>query len=670
MKDSRAEGYVTYYTKMKWDRFKMAAEQVAQDVSAKTATYDAALKFYQAQAKDIQDERQSIQKQINDITIRRADVIAKQNELVHKEEARRAELEAKIPSHSESSSQSTSQSSGTSFWYSKYPGMKQKQTTKAAGPAVDAARVAELRGTISPTISQLNNAIGSAGFNAGDSYYENVVKPSKTAGYTEDEIAAAATPIMSAPLIEALPATTLQAVSNEEEKPLTSARKSSSQRTSQSSSTGASQGAYTIPELDALAQSKSAVAEYDARLADLTSQLQNEGLQTSSLQAPVIEPIDVITATRKAYFDKFGDVPRNTRLNIQGEKTQHKGVAPFELTAAMHKTEQFFKMYVDDAVATAKAHAVDAQGVHRDLNVDELNAAVEQGKKTARDVLFGGLAAREKAQAFREGGTPPLNAANIPAPITPEMLASQLKSQSDIDNANKKALSTTISGTALDELNTLAPVAPPTIGYAPTRQPGLPTINPNIELDRPLGKPDTSILTGRLSEPPPIDIGTKQEGTIPQYPGYMDKPGYNPFAPVDTKLSPGYSPQPWMPSTQPGLVPEKKPYPTGPGQKESKRVITTDDKDRMAKAKAFMEAAKSVDNNPSRVASKIVKTPAGKYVAALYDENKAKGAQAKDIGTLVQQVTREYAGDSAAQNAAVQRLIELSMLDSNSKKLS
>ena len=139
----------------------------------------------------------------------------------------------------------------------------------------------------------------------------------------------------------------------------------------------------------------------------------------------------------------------------------------------MHKTEQFFKMYVDDAVATAKAHAVDAQGVHRDLNVDELNAAVEQGKKTARDVLFGGLAAREKAQAFREGGTPPLNAANIPAPITPEMLASQLKSQSDIDNANKKALSTTISGTALDELNTLAPVAPPTIGYAPTRQPGL-----------------------------------------------------------------------------------------------------------------------------------------------------------------------------------------------------
>ena len=441
--------------------------------------------------------------------------------------------------------------------------------------------------------------------------------------------------------------------------PLTSSRKSSSQRTAQSSSTGASQGNYTLPELDALAQSKSAVEEYDARLADLNEQLKAEGLQVDSLKAPVMEPIDSITATRKAYFDKFGDVPRNTNLNIQGEKTQHKGIAPFELTAAMHKTEQFFKMYIDDAVATAKRAA------GGELSVDELNVAVELGKKTARDVLFGGLAAREASQAQKEGSVPPPNAAS---PQTPQALSAQLKTEADIDNANRKALSTTISGTALAELNTLAPVAPPTIGYAPTRQPGLPTIAPTPDFQRPLGRPDTSILTGRLTDPPPIDIGTKQEGDIPQYPGYMDEPGYNPFSPKTP--SPSYTPQPWMPSTQPGLAPEKKKYPTGPVEQGSKRIMNADDKDRMAKAKAFMEAAKSVDKSPSVVASKIVKTPAGKYVAALYDENKARGAQAKDIGTLVQQVTREYAGDSAAQKAAVQRLIELSMLDSNSKKLS
>ena len=660
MKDSRAEGYVTYYTKMKWDRFKMAAEQVAQDVAAKTATYEAALKFYQSQAKDIQDERQFIQKQINDITIRRANVVAKQNEIVYKEEARRAQLKAKIPSHSESSSQGTSESSGTSFWYSKYPGMKKKKDTQTAAPAVDAKRVQELRDSISGTVGQLNDAAGSDGFNAGDSYYENVVKTSKAAGYTEEEIAAAAQPLMNEALIESLPASTIQVKSPEiEEKPLTSSRKSSSQRTSQSSSTGASQGDYTLPELDALAQSKSAVEEYDARLANLNEQLKAEGLQVDSLKAPVMEPIDSITATRKAYFDKFGDVPRNTNLNIQGEKTQHKGIAPFELTAAMHKTEQFFKMYIDDAVATAKRAA------GGELSVDELNVAVELGKKTARDVLFGGLAAREASQAQKEGSVPPPNAAS---PQTPQALSAQLKTEADIDNANRKALSTTISGTALAELNTLAPVAPPTIGYAPTRQPGLPTIAPTPDFQRPLGRPDTSILTGRLTDPPPIDIGTKQEGDIPQYPGYMDEPGYNPFSPKTP--SPSYTPQPWMPSTQPGLAPEKKKYPTGPVEQGSKRIMNADDKDRMAKAKAFMEAAKSVDKSPSVVASKIVKTPAGKYVAALYDENKARGAQAKDIGTLVQQVTREYAGDSAAQKAAVQRLIELSMLDSNSKKLS
>ena len=738
MRDSRAEGYVTYYTKMKWDRFKMAAEQVAQEVADNAVTHDAALKFYQTQVKDIQDERQSIQKQINDIVIKRADVIRKVNEIEQKQETERARLLAKTPSTSSSTSTGTSQSTGTSYWYSQLEPDKAPKVIGATGQTVqlDQARLDAIKTSAAASLKEVEDArIPDDNATTTEVYVKTVVDPLKAKGYSDDEIKVALSGSLSNDLSMALPPElTASKVSSEAAAKagvgagarVSGERQSTSDRQSTHQSTGSYQTDYEIALNREATNGMSAITEYEQRLADLEEQLKSEGLQTSLLQAPVIEPIDVITATRKAYFDKFGDVPRNTRLNIQGEKTQHKGVAPFELTAAMHKTEQFFKMYVDDAVATAKAHAVNAQGVHRELSVDELNAAVEEGKKRARDVLFGGLAERERAQSQRDGTNPPPNAANEPPDIG--MMATTARPEdfkppnvaadtAMLERLGVIATDKNAAGKALGELGTLfpgngipdqfpsqAPTAEQVAGLKPVipgsgdpiRQlmkrdisnynqgqevtssqgasGGTPTYEKLPGLNtRQYPKVDTFWMPslpwdGFASKP---DIGIKQEGEIPRYasPINLDSPEYNPFPPVKVNPQPEYK-EPWMPSTQPGLVPEKKKYPTGPVEQESKRIINADDKDRMAKAKAFMEAAKSVDNNPSVVASKIVKTPAGKYVAALYDENKAKGAQAKDIGTLVQQVTREYAGDSAAQKAAVQRLIELSMLDSNSKKLS
>ncbi len=57
-KDSRAEGYVSYYTKVGWDRWNLALQQVDQDVKDRKLQYDAAMDLYRDQLKAIADEKE------------------------------------------------------------------------------------------------------------------------------------------------------------------------------------------------------------------------------------------------------------------------------------------------------------------------------------------------------------------------------------------------------------------------------------------------------------------------------------------------------------------------------------------------------------------------------------------------------------------------------------
>ena len=92
---------------------------------------------------------------------------------------------------------------------------------------------------------------------------------------------------------------------------------------------------------------------------------------------------------------RFGEAPRGTSLQMGGETiAKYKDLMPYELTNALGKVKTFFGNYVQTEIAAAKAAAAGRQ-----LTTDEFNAAVELGKKKARDVLFAGLAARDPQYA-------------------------------------------------------------------------------------------------------------------------------------------------------------------------------------------------------------------------------------------------------------------------------
>lgn len=761
MKDSRAEGYITLYTKSGWDRWRMAVDQISEDLKTKNANYEAAIEAYKLQAKLINDERESLAKKIGDIATKRVQAenafnVAKEKAqlVVDKfnadKETTSRQKEAVVPSVSTGTGSTWSSGATNSRRVMSDPKARADLDSKLAkmteitslAPDNVKDKLAEFtkdveRGRVGGTQDDMNQAYAEA--------YEKAVT-----SVGEDKAKDAAPPEMQMGVM----------AYNTKYGPVTAT--GATGIPGSSASRGAYQGEYTP---DVLAQSQASFdrSMYDAETSKLEADLKAAGIDASALKVPVIEPLDMITAARKTYVDKFGDVPSGVNLRMGGESIgKYKQLMPFEVTNAMKKTEDFFKMYIDDAVSSAKKVATG-----RELNTDEFNTAVEAGKKRAREVLFGGLAERERFEADRKGTRAPPNAANTPfgEPTQPVVQDTQPTTPLDAERIDVRTIpdDQNLSGgtptyeslpglktfptvtnitaeqgasggtatpsagprflttpkTASDFINKIfalypegipttitdspewkaavaktqeqSTMSPPTgttgTVSAPTTQ--TPTGNqPNIGVKQEGTIQSTPVQTRpvivegptpRTQTPTVVvpSIGTKQEGVIQSTPAPAQgtlppaRPGYQYNNPVQTpeldiwrELPPATrdpDPQPLKVPVQPGLMPEKH---------GSRKVYSVDDKDRMAKAKAFMEGAKAVQENPSLAASKIVKTPAGRYVAALYDQNKAKGPNALNLGQLTEHVVREYAGDQAAQKAAVQRLIELNMLDVNAKKLS
>lgn len=716
MRDSRAEGYVTYFTKMGWDRWKMAAEQVAQDVETNKANYSAAVSTYQQQLKDIADARDRIGRKMDDVALKQANAQVAQEMFVAKENAAREKLNAAKDTEKEQKTNvtpSSSRSQGTSL------GGGGGYGRGGSGKDIED----ELRDEVSDTTA-VNSALSRFGGLTKDNAqarFDDYAKRLGTQMLPGDSFSREVTSVIA--YNAAHNDLVAQGMSQEEaDKTLYDATKAhpdvqalivkgqerlaqrvaettgggavTGQRTS--SSVGAKQEEYDVAHLD-LVNAQAATKAYDDLSAKLEEDLAKTGVDLAALKAPVMEPLDLITSARKTYMDKFGNVPTGTNLKMDGKViAKYKNLAPFEITNAMHKTEQFFKMYIDDAVSTAKKHAVNSLGEYRDLNVDELNAAIEQGKKTARDVLFGGLSEREKYEASRSGTVAPPNAADIPvggssadiptttAPTTTTQTVPSTSTASTTvttptpgspqtgytvygDTSGGVPTSESLPGlktSVTDQLAALYPEGiPESLLAAPPVTPALQPPRPQTQIPLSTMKEPTGSI-GLTGLPPllapirtPPDIGTKREGIIPDYsptsggkPTWEQLPGLKTYPP---KQEPPPK-QPWKPAVQPGLVPAKTP----------------DQVDQSIKTGLFLGSMKAVKESPKAVANKIVGTSTGKYVAALYDENKAKGDQAKPLGELTSQVIREYAGDDKKQKSAVQRLLELSLLDIGAKRLS
>jgi hypothetical protein len=163
----------------------------------------------------------------------------------------------------------------------------------------------------------------------------------------------------------------------------------------QAGSRGGYYGAYALPPMEPLKKEAVDLKPLEDAEAEIKAQIAATAGQVPT--KPVLEPIDVITATRNEYMTKFGEAPRGTTLRMNGETIgKYKDLMPYELTNALGKVKTFFGNYIQTEVAMARDAATQAG---RDLTTDEFNAAVELGKKKARDVLFSGLAARDPQYA-------------------------------------------------------------------------------------------------------------------------------------------------------------------------------------------------------------------------------------------------------------------------------
>ena len=106
----------------------------------------------------------------------------------------------------------------------------------------------------------------------------------------------------------------------------------------------------------------------------------------------------------------------------------------------------------------------------------------------------------------------------------------------------------------------------------------------------------------------------------------------------------------------------KKPKPPEQGASLQQR-------DTKAKIEAVAAGTKLATENPAAAGKAVTKDAMGKYIAAVYDENKTKGAKAKPVGELTQTIIREYAGDAEKQKRAVEILSSLAALDTTSGKI-
>lgn len=640
LKDSRAEGYVSYFTKAGWDRWKMAAASVERDIADRDKEYDAAVDMYNKQLKELADKKDGLEKKLIDIQAKAAAADIKREDARWKaEEARRVKRQeqeterekgiAKKPSQSESTGGIYTYSGGGTS-----SGRGSGSTKDPFDEAMDEITPAN-RTNVDDRLRTLNQGeINSS--NVGDKWIklgqlqDTVLNADP---YTKGMTAYAffinskdALRLENPSMNDAdLTAKVLGVMSPGQKADVAYGKsmvdKKAAEQTggggggggtyspSSSSSTGSYQTDYDIAAYEKeVADAEKLGVTYKQIEDDLTKKLENVDKQ--KLTVPTFEKIDLITATRKTYDDKFGDIPKGTVLqfdSISGN-TYKSELQPYELMNAIKQSEKFFKLYIDDEVKTA----TDLKG--SPLNTDEQDAAVEAGKQRAREILFGGFAQKEKQKAA-DTGTPPVpnagdpNAVNTTAtsteptagasgtPATPAGASAPLSLTTPIPGPTSSGITVTEGGSGGTGTNLPLPV-PGLKTYGPRqpiRQVELDALFPNgvpqevsdavskMQRSNPIPVSRTQMQNyGGAAPIPPADgrsfggfrpnIGQKTEGEIQSYGGAAPnvaptRPANIPYGLPPTGLGDlrGFGYQPplptgplWMPTPQPGLMPVPK----------------------------------------------------------------------------------------------------------------
>jgi hypothetical protein len=170
-----------------------------------------------------------------------------------------------------------------------------------------------------------------------------------------------------------------------------------------SSFTGAQQKDYELMKIEGeVAGFGKDLTEYDAL--EKAKKAELEAKQGLKITAPVLEPIDMITAARKEYLKKYGDIPRGVNLRIGNETlAEYKDLMPFEVTNAMDDVSKIFGQYVGSEIEAMKAKAL-SEG--RTLTAADITTATELGKQKARIAMFGDVYTPPEREQVSAGETP------------------------------------------------------------------------------------------------------------------------------------------------------------------------------------------------------------------------------------------------------------------------
>ena len=415
-KDTRAEGYVTYYTKVGWDNWNLAAQQIAQLVKEKQITYEAAYKLYLQQMKDLEADKAKLQEKLDTIGKSKADVKARREELIARMvETRKLRDQAYAQAKEQKTNVTPSRGGRT---YSAAPG-----STGGKDPYDELMDeiVGSARKTVDDKIQVLSGGINSS--NVRDRFntlqqayadgsipadaltrdmttytlYQNAVNELMAQGSiskTDAEIAVA-TAISDKPAF----------ISYIDSAKARIAAKADDQtaRGGGSSFTGAQQLDYDLMKIEGgVAGFGKDLTEYDAL--EKAKKAELESKQKINIDVPVLEPIDMITAARKEYLKKYGDIPRGVNLRIGNETlAEYKDLMPFEVTNAMDDVGKIFSKYVDSEIKAMKAKA-SSEG--RTLTAADITTATELGKQKARIAMFGDVYTPPEREQVSAGETP------------------------------------------------------------------------------------------------------------------------------------------------------------------------------------------------------------------------------------------------------------------------
>lgn len=414
-KDTRAEGYVTYYTKVGWDHWNLAAKDIAELAAQKKITYEAAYKLYLQQMKDLEADKDKIQKKIDDIQKKKVDIAERRKELKIRLEAAQAEKAAAAetakrqkmavePAHGGRSGGGGSYAGGGKDPYDEL----MDEIVSSARPKVDdklqvlSAGINE--SNMADRFSQLETAYANGSLPADAltrdmttyTLYKNAVDSLVASGKSQTDAEIAVVGMIQAK--PALAANVTSAIGR-----ITAKEADQAARGGGSSFVGARQNNYEIANASLnLKGLDDELAGYDKLESSAAAELAaKNGVK---IAAPVLEPIDMITAARKEYIKKYGDIPRGVTLNLGNETvTTYKDLMPFEVTNAMDDVTKIFGKYITNEITSAKT-AADAAG--KTLTADEINAATELGKQKARAALFGSVYTPSEASNVAAGKSP------------------------------------------------------------------------------------------------------------------------------------------------------------------------------------------------------------------------------------------------------------------------